>query len=82
VRGSPLAHIIGQIPQHQGIPPIILVPLVMLYSSHAVYDRITLGRVHPVSLWVPIAMFIWANLRAITIAPSATWHEFAAWLVQ
>lgn len=80
--GAPLAHIIGQIPALQSVPPIILVPLVLLYSSHAIYDRFTRGRIHPVSLWVPIGLFIWANLRAAVIGPSAWWREFAGWLVQ
>jgi hypothetical protein len=80
--GAPLAHLIGQIPQLQGAPPVILIPLVMLYSSHAVYDRVTRGRIHPVSLWVPIGLFVWANLRAAVIGPSAAWHEFAAWLIR
>lgn len=80
--GAPLAHIIGQIPALQSVPPIILGPLVLLYSSHAIYDRFTRGRIHPVSLWVPIALFIWANLRAAVIGPSAWWREFAGWLVQ
>ena len=80
--GAPLAHVIGQIPALQSMPPIILVPLVLLYSSHAIYDRFTRGRIHPVSLWVPIGLFVWANLRAGVIGPSAWWREFADWLVQ
>jgi hypothetical protein len=80
--GAPLAHVIGHYPILQTKAPLILIPLILLYSSPAVYDRITRGRIHPVSLWVPIALFVWANLRAAVIGPSATWREFAAWLVQ
>jgi hypothetical protein len=79
--GAPLSHLIGQIPALQGVPPIILVPLALLYASHAIYDRLTRGRIHPVSLWVPVALFIWANLRAALIGPSASWREFAVWLI-
>ena len=42
--------------------PIILIPLVMLYFAGAVHDRLSRGRIHPVSLWVPIALFVWANV--------------------
>lgn len=79
---APLSHVIGQIPALQSVPPIILVPLALLYSSHAIYDRFTRGRIHPVSLWVPIALFVWANLRAAVIGPSAWWRELAGWLVE
>ena len=61
--------------------PIILIPLVMLYFAGAVHDRLSRGRIHPVSLWVPIALFVWANVRAAIIGPSDTWHQFAAWLI-
>jgi uncharacterized membrane protein YozB (DUF420 family) len=80
--GAPLTHVIGHYPILQTKAPLILVPLILLYSAHAVYDRITRGRIHPVSLWVAVALFVWANVRAAVIGPSAAWREFAAWLVQ
>ena len=80
--GAPLTHVIGHYPILQTKAPLILFPLILLYSAHAVYDRITRGRMHPVSLWVAVALFVWANLRAAVIGPSAAWREFAAWLVQ
>ena len=78
---APLAHVLGHVPALRDKGPIILVPLVMLYVSHAVYDRLSLGRIHPVSLWGAVALFVWANLRAALIGPSAAWHQFGAWLV-
>jgi hypothetical protein len=81
--GAPLAHVIGHWPLLRDIKaPIILVPLVMLYFAVAVHDRLSRGRIHPVSLWVPIALFVWANLRAAIIGPSDSWHHFAAWLIR
>jgi hypothetical protein len=41
----------------------------------------TLGRIHPVSLWVAVAMLVWSNLRAMVVGPSETWHKFAEWLI-
>src|SRR5215207_3987147 len=61
--------------------PIILVPMLLLLFASAVYDKLTLGRIHPVSLWVAIALFVWGNLRAAAIRPSAAWHSLAGWLV-
>jgi hypothetical protein len=78
-----LAHIIGHSPILREIKaPIILVPLIALLSASAVHDRLSGGRVHPVSLWVAIGLFVWANLRAALIGPSEAWHQFAAWLIR
>jgi hypothetical protein len=78
---APLAHAIGHIPLLRDKGAVILLPLVLLWLSHAVYDRISFGRIHPVSLWGAVAIFAWSNLRAALIGPSAGWHQFAAWLV-
>ena len=41
------------------------------------------GRIHPVSLWVPILLFAWQNVILVfVVLPSALWREFAAWLIR
>ncbi len=78
-----LAHIIGHFAFLREIEaPIILVPLIALLFAGAVQDRLVYGRIHPVSLWVALALFVWANVRAAVIALSNGWQEFAAWLTQ
>jgi hypothetical protein len=47
----------------------------------AVYDRFSLGRIHPVSLWGAVLLFAWGNIRAFAIRPSEAWHALAGWLV-
>jgi hypothetical protein len=80
--GAPLAHFIGHTPALRDIPaPIILVPLTALYFANAIHDRLILGRIHRLSLWGGVALFVWANLRAAVIGPSAVWHRLAGWLV-
>lgn len=80
--GAPLAHLISHIPPLRDTrAPVILIPFVLLYFSSAVHDRLSRGRIHPVSLWVAVALFVWANLRAAVINPSPTWRQFAAWLI-
>lgn len=78
---APLAHVIGHIPALRDKGVMILIPLALLWMSHAVYDCLSMGRIHPVSLWGATVIFVWSNLRAIVIGPSATWHQFATWLV-
>lgn len=79
---APLAHLLSHIPAARKVPPVILLPLVALYFSCAVHDRLTRGRIHPVSLWVAIALFAWANLRAAVVGPSPAWRRFAGWLAE
>ena len=78
---APLAHFIAGFHAFDTAPFVILLPMVLLLSSSAVYDKVTLGKIHPVSLWGAIALFVYANLRAGLIGPSAAWHSVARWLV-
>jgi uncharacterized membrane protein YozB (DUF420 family) len=78
---APMAHFFAHIPGLQAGPPIILIPMVALLFASAVYDRITFGHIHRVSLWGAVLLFAWGNLRALIIRPSVEWHQFAAWLI-
>ena len=78
-----LAHIIGHSSFLREIKaPIILIPLTALLFAGAVHDRLSRGHIHPVSLWVAVAMLVWANLRAAVIGPSDAWHKFAEWPIR
>jgi hypothetical protein len=76
-----LVHVIGHVPALSRVQaPIILIPLAAFYFAGAVFDRIWIGRIHPISLWLPVALLIWANLRALVIGPSVAWHHLLGWL--
>jgi uncharacterized membrane protein YozB (DUF420 family) len=78
-----LTHIIGHSPVLREITaPIIVIPLFMLLFAGAVHDRLSRGSIHPISLWVALALFVWANLRGAVIGPSDVWHNFAEWLIK
>jgi hypothetical protein len=62
--------------------PLFLASMASLLFAGAIYDRITRGRFHPVSLWGAVILFVWGNLRAVVIGPSDAWHQFAAWLIR
>jgi hypothetical protein len=79
---APLAHLLGRLPVFRDTPPVILIPLAMLYLSGAVHDKLTSGRFHSVSLWGGVALLAWAQVRAAVVGPSDAWHAFAAWLVR
>ena len=76
-----LDHFTGYFPVLRTPPIFIVSSLTLLYAMHAIYDRRTTGRIHPLSLWSVVVMFLWGNLRAGVIGPSETWHRFAAWLI-
>ena len=79
--GCALAHFFSYFPALREGPPVILLPLAALYFSSAIYDRLAHGRIHPVSLWAGLSLLVWAMFRGLVIGPSASWHQFAGWLV-
>ena len=78
---APLAHLIADYRAFDAMPFVIIPPMILLLFANAVYDKLTLGRIHPVSLWGGIGLLVYNNLRAVAIGPSAAWHSFAGWLV-
>jgi uncharacterized membrane protein YozB (DUF420 family) len=80
---TPVAHIIGHWLSSQPWALLIFpVSFVAFTSLSAIYDRVSEGRIHPVSLWVPIP---WLALRVVevrVVQPSAMGQEFAAWLIR
>jgi hypothetical protein len=55
---------------------------ILLLSVSAIHDRLTVGRVHPVSLWVPILLFVWFGVWISVIGPSGTWQGLAGRLIE
>jgi hypothetical protein len=78
---APLAHLFAHTEALRGRALLFLCVMLVLLFACAVYDRLTCGRFHPVSLWGAVALFAWGNLQAVVIGPSGGWHRFAAWLI-
>jgi len=62
--------------------PLTTVTEILFLSSSALYDRISLGRIHPVSIWGPLAVFASQIVLFFGVAQTAAWHEFATWLIR
>ncbi|HEU4891712.1 MAG TPA: hypothetical protein VFT47_09185 [Vicinamibacterales bacterium] len=84
--GVPLLHLAGymagQWPSLAG-PAAFILPFWggnLLLFAGAVHDKVTLGRVHPICVWVPLALIAQAILLFILVVPSAPWRQFTAWL--
>jgi hypothetical protein len=78
---APLAHLIGHIFAPR-MARLILVPITLFLFASAAYDRVSRGRVHPVSLWGALAILAWLLLLNGVIGPSAAWHDFARWAIR
>jgi len=85
---EPILHVVGHLAGHwpslRGGGIIVSVPItILLLFASAIYDRVSRGRIHPVSLWVPILLFAWQNVILVfVVLSSALWREFSAWLIQ
>ena len=55
---------------------------ILLLTASAIYDRASKDRVHPVSLWTPIVVFVWQNLLGFVVLPSAFWRENVGRLIR
>ena len=84
---EPILHLVGHVagrwPTLRGMgTPISVATTLVLLSASAVYDRLSRRRIHPVSLWVPILLFVWQIALGAIVFPSAAWRKLVAWLVQ
>jgi hypothetical protein len=75
-------HLIGRWPGLYGPMnlAVFTIPNALLFAS-AVHDKLSRGRIHPVSLWVPVLLIVETFGLAAIVTPSAGWHRLAMWLV-
>ena len=80
---TPVAHVIGHWSVLQPWTGMIFpVSLLIFLSFSAIYDRVSEGRIHPVSLWVGLLVFVWNALFNVVIVPSSAWNQFSMWVIQ
>lgn len=80
--GPPLAHMFGHWPALTEVRGAVQVPVaLLLLSMSAIHDRWTDGRVHRLSVWLPLGLFAWTPVWLAVIGPSAPWQRFAGWLI-
>jgi hypothetical protein len=80
---TPVAHLIGHWVGPQPWADALF-PLSALFfvSLIAVYERVTEGRVHPVTLWLGILVVAMERMLALVVQRTEVWRSFAQWLVQ
>lgn len=80
--GAALAHLAGH---WAALRPWGLVIAIVggnaLLAIVPVFDRLSRGRVHRVSLWGAILIAVWFQIFFGMVPATAAWHDFAEWLV-
>ena len=84
--GEPVVHLVGHVagywPALQGSAPFIAPIQLLFVFASAIHDKVSDGRIHPVSLWVPVVVLAWLIALNVIVLPSSAWQELAVWLVR
>jgi len=79
----PLMHlagyVIGRWPDLFGPASVAPFAANLLLFAGAVHDKITRGRIHPISVWVPLTLIAVMQFSS-AVALSAPWRQFSTWL--
>ena len=79
---TPLTHLVGNWSTLQPWANVFFpVSFAVFLAIGPIYDRISEGRIHPVSLWGGVAVFAWNVAFSVAIIPSAAWRQFAHWVI-
>jgi hypothetical protein len=73
-------YVIGRWPDLFGPASVAPFGANLLLFAGAVHVKVTRGRIHPVSLWVPVGLITVTTLIAVAVVPSAPWRQVSAWL--
>lgn len=79
----PVAHVITHWrPLHPWAPLLFPLSSAVFLAPSAIHDKIVNGRIHPVSIWVPIAAFVAQAAFFAVIAATPLWGGIANWLAR
>ena len=72
---------IARLPGVQGMQLRIFAVFLAVLLFAPIYERIVKGRMHRVSLWGSVGIFLSLPARHM-VAETDAWHRFAAWLIR
>jgi hypothetical protein len=75
---APFAHLVGHNPTLGANPAIMLALILASVLVSGIYDLIRFRRIHPLSLWLGLGLFVVDLVCAIVVGPSAAWQAIAA----
>ena len=77
---APFAHLVGHNRALGANPAIMLALLLASVLLSAVYDLVRFRRIHPLSLWLGLGLFVVDLLCATVVGPSAAWQAIAGFI--
>jgi hypothetical protein len=72
---------VTRLPYARGRVPVIFAVFLLILLAAPIYERVTRGRMHPVSKWASVAVFLTVAIR-LPFGRTALWHALANWLVR
>ena len=78
---APFAHVVGHVPLLKAHGTVVIIPIFLSLVASGIYDLAAFRRIHPVSLWLGLGMFVLDNLSATVIGHSALWTRIADGLI-
>ena len=74
---------VGRVPASQGaLQGFWITASLLLLAVVPIYDKVSKGRIHPVSVWVPVLYVAWGVLANAVIYRSAPAFKLASWILQ
>jgi hypothetical protein len=83
---TPLIHLSGNVVgrwpgSSGGLSIAVPVVFILVLFTGAAHDKLSRGRIHPISLWVPILLLVELFGLNPVVMQSKAWGEFAEWLI-
>jgi hypothetical protein len=79
---APFAHLVGHNPTLGANPAIMLLLLLASVVASGAYDFVRFRRIHPLSLWLGLGLFVLDLLCAMVVGPSSAWQAIAAYIAR
>ena len=75
--------LVGRVPASQGVlQGFWLTASFLLLTAVPIYDKVSKGRIHPASVWIPVLFVAWTVLSNAVIFRSAPAFKLASWILQ
>ena len=74
--------LVGRVPASQGVLlGFWLTATFLLLLAVPIYDKVTKGRIHPVSVWVPVLLLAWFAFSNAVIFQTEPAFKVASWIL-
>ena len=76
-------YLVGRVPvSADGLLGFFLVGTMLLLASVPIYEKVSKGRVHPASIWIPVAILVWSVFSNAVLFRTAPAFKLASWMLQ